>query len=137
MDRKSFLSAIGLSTGVLFVTACLGSCKKDTAYSNPTAADFTLDINQPAYAALQNPGGYVYVNGVIIARTTAGAIIAVSEACTHEGATIVYQPGNDRFFCPRHGAAYSVAGAVTQGPAQSSLKKYTVTVSGNSVRVQG
>jgi cytochrome b6-f complex iron-sulfur subunit len=138
MDRKSFLSAIGLSTGALFVTACLGSCKKDPAGGgNAPAVDFTIDISQPAYAALQNAGGYAYANGVIIAKTLAGVIIAISEACTHEGATIIYQPGSDRFYCPRHGATYSDTGAVTQGPAQSSLKQYTVTVTGTSVRING
>ncbi len=138
MDRKAFLSAIGASTGALVLSACLGGCKKSSpGSSNAPSVDFTIDLSQPAYAALQTAGGYVYANGVIIAKTLAGSIIAISEACSHEGATIVYQAGNDRFFCPRHGATYSDTGTVTQGPAQSSLKQYTVTVNGTSVRING
>lgn len=138
MDRKEFLSALGISTGALFISTCLGSCKKDSAGGgNAPAVDFTIDTSQPAYAALQTAGGYVYVSGVIIAKTLAGNIIAISEACSHEGATIIYQGASDRFFCPRHGATFSDAGVVTQGPAASSLKQYTVTVTGNSVRING
>lgn len=137
MDRKEFLSAIGLSTGVLFVTACLGSCKKSSPGGNTTPTSVTLDITQPAYAALQNPGGYIYTNGLIVAKTMAGAIIAVSQSCTHEGATVVYQGGSDRFYCPRHGATYNDAGGVTGGPAPYSLTKYNVSVNGNTITITG
>ena len=135
MDRKKFLSALGFSAASIALSACLGGCKSDSP-SGPTV-DFTIDITLPAYSALANAGGYVYANGIIIAKTTAGSIIAVSEACTHEGANVQYQSNNNRFYCPRHGATFSNTGAVTNGPASTALKQYTVTVNGNSVRVNG
>jgi len=133
MERKDFLKAIGVGAGTIFIASCLGSCKNE----NTPNVDFTIDLTQPAYAALNTPGGYVYANGVIIAKTTAGDIIAVSQACTHEGVTITFQNNNNRFYCPRHGATFSTNGAVTNGPASSSLKQYTVTVNGNQVRING
>ena len=135
MDRKEFLSAIGFSAASIALAACVGGCKKDSA-SGPTV-DFTIDITQPAYSALANPGGYIYYNGVIVAKTTSGSIIAVSQACTHEGANVQYQSNNNRFYCPRHGATFSNTGSVTGGPASTSLKQYTVTINGNNVRVNG
>ena len=133
MDRKEFFSAIGFSTAGLMVASCLGSCKKDTAPN----VDFTIDISQAPYNVLNTPGNYVYVNGVIVAKTSSGSIIAVSEACTHEGASVQFQNANDRFYCPRHGATFNTSGAVTNGPASSPLKQYTVTINGNSVHVNG
>ena len=62
MDRKSFLSALGYSSGALMLTACLGACAKNSAgsYVTPAAAvDFTLDLSLPANAALNNAGGYL------------------------------------------------------------------------------
>ncbi len=135
MDRKEFLTALGFSAVSITLTACLGGCKNETP-AGPTV-DFTIDITQPAYSALANAGGYVYVNGVIIAKTTAGVIIAVAEACTHEGANVQYQSNQNRFYCPRHGATFSNTGSVTNGPASTPLKQYTVTVTGNMVRVNG
>ena len=138
MDRKEFLSALGLSSGVLIVTSCLAACTKNTTNGNVTApaVDFTLDLSLPANAALNNPGGYIYSGGVIVAKTTAGNIIAVSQACTHQGVDVVYN-SNNQFYCPSHGAAFATTGAVINGPANTALKQYTVTVTGNKVRVNG
>lgn len=135
MDRKEFLTALGFSAASIALTACLGGCKNETP-AGPTV-DFTIDITQPAYSALANAGGYVYANGVIIAKTTFGSIIAVSQACTHEGAAVQYQGNNNRFYCPRHGATFNTTGGVTGGPTSTPLKQYTVTVTGNMVRVNG
>jgi cytochrome b6-f complex iron-sulfur subunit len=139
MDRKEFLTALGYSSGALIFAACLGSCKKtntDTTSAAPTV-DFTLDLTQPANSALNTAGGYIYSNGVIVAKTTAGNIIAVSQACTHQGTSVQFQGANDRFYCPNHGATFSTTGSVTNGPASSSLKQYAVTITGNSIRVNG
>jgi cytochrome b6-f complex iron-sulfur subunit len=133
MDRKEFIASIGFSAASVFLAACVGGCAKSSAAS----VDFTFDLTDPQYAALNVAGGYVYSNGVIIAKTTSGSIIAVSEACTHEGATVQFQSNNNRFYCPRHGATFNTSGGVTGGPANSSLKQYTVTINGNSVRVNG
>ncbi len=138
MDRKEFLSTIGLSSGALILAACLGSCKKDTGGGGSApVVDFTLDLSQPANAPLNNIGGYIYSNGVIVAKTTAGNIIAVSASCPHQGTNVQYQSGSNRFYCPNHGATFNIAGGVTGGPANSALKQYTVTASGNSLRVNG
>jgi len=137
MDRKEFIASLGFSAASLFVASCLGSCEKEGGTPAPSNVDFTIDITQPAYAALANAGGYVYANGIIIAKTTSGTIIAVSQSCTHEGANVQYQSNGNRFYCPRHGASFSTTGSVTGGPTSSPLKQYTVTQTGNSIRITG
>lgn len=138
MDRKEFLSAIGLSAASLVLAPCLGGCKKETANpgGNPAPpVDFTIDLTQNP--TLNNPGGFIYSNGVIIARTTAGSLIAVSQTCTHQGGTVAFRSANNDFLCSNHGARFSTTGSVLQGPASSPLKKYTVAVNGNQVRITG
>ncbi len=137
MDRKEFLSMLGFSASALTIAACMGSCTKEGGSTVAPTVDFTLDLTQSANAALNTNGGYVYSNGVIVAKTTSGTIIAVSASCTHQGTTVQYQSANNRFYCPNHGATYSNSGSVTQGPATASLKQYTVTVTGNMVNVKG
>ena len=136
MNRKDFLMSIGLSGGGLLLAACLGGCSKTGEGAAPTV-DFTLDLSLPANTALNAPGGYIYSNGVIVAKTIAGNIVAVSQSCTHQGVSVQYQSSGDRFYCSGHGATFNTIGAVTNGPASSALKKYTVTVTGNMVRVNG
>ena len=132
MTRKEFLGLIGVTAGVTVVASCMSSCKKKSTNLN---IDFTLDLSLPAYAVLLNNGGYLVNQGAIVAKTIAGAYVAVAAACTHEGQEIMYQSSSDKFRCPRHGALFSDAGAVLQGPASTDLQKFNTTLNGTLLRV--
>ena len=133
MNRKEFLSQVGLGAAALLVPFCggLAGCKKDDV-SAPTNVDFTVDVSQGSLAV---NGGYLVTNGIVIARTTSGSFLAVSAACTHEGVTVNYNSGGNNFVCPRHGAKFDSNGSVTQGPASSNLKKYNTSLNGTTLRV--
>jgi cytochrome b6-f complex iron-sulfur subunit len=136
MDRKEFLSAFGMSVAAVACTYCFGGCKQEDAIVNaPTNVDFTLDLTNPAYAALRNNGGYLYNGAVIVARIANGAYVAVSQACTHQGATVVFDLGSNQFYCQSHGSLFATTGAVTRGPAGSPLVAYKTTLTGDSLRV--
>ncbi len=144
MDRKDFLTALGYSSGALLFTSCLAGCSKSAGSSSATTAplppqvvNFNLDLSLPANSALNTPGGYVYSNNVIVARTKTGTIIAVSQACTHQGTSVQYVNDKDQFYCPNHGSMFSETGTVLYGPANGSLKQYAVTIAGNIVTVKG
>ena len=137
MDRKEFLSALGFSAGALIIGSCMGSCKKESSGGTAPTVDFTIDLNDSNYSMLKNNGGTTHVNGVVVARTTNGDLIAVSQSCTHEGQTVNFNSSNNGFSCPAHGAQFSSTGAVTRGPASSALKQYTVTIDGTTVRIKG
>jgi cytochrome b6-f complex iron-sulfur subunit len=133
MDRKEFLSQVGMGASALLVSACLGglsSCRKKI--DAPANVDFTLDVST---GALASNGGFLVSNGVVVARTTSGTFLAVSAACTHEGVTVDYNASSNNFICPKHGAKFDSGGGVTQGPAKTNLTKYNTTLSGNSLRV--
>ena len=68
---------------------------------------------------------------VLLSQPTAGKVEAFSATCPHQGATV--QPDGAKFHCPLHGSEFALDGSVTQGPAQSGLKTFAVTVSGDSV----
>lgn len=96
---------------------------------------FYFGLSQSVNAALLTNGGYVYNSGVIVAKTMAGAYIAVQQVCTHESVTITYQGSNHRFYCDGHGATFSESGAVTGGPAPRALQMYNTSLTANSLRV--
>lgn len=139
MDRKEFISLLGMSVASFSVLACIGGCTKNTDASSGTTAsaniDFTLDLSQVANAALNTNGGYVYKNGVVVARTKSGQYIAVQQVCTHENNSVVYQSNYARFYCDRHGATFSETGTVTGGPAPRALTQYMTSINGNMLRV--
>ncbi len=137
ISRKEFLSLLGLSSAAIAVTYCFGGCQpaKGITSPPPSNVDFTLDLTNPAYSALNSSGGYLYNDGVIVARTVTGSYVAVSQTCTHAGGTVEYNKSGNDFYCPVHGSVYSLDGNVVQGPAPSPLMKYNTSLSGTSLRV--
>ena len=136
MDRKEFLSIVGFGAAAVVYTSCLAGCQNPVSdISAPTNVDFTLDLTTPANSALTRDGGYVYNAGLIVARVSQGNFVAVSSACTHQGSTVVYQSGANRFYCPSHGSVFAANGAVQNGPAGKPLHQYNVSLNGTNLRV--
>jgi cytochrome b6-f complex iron-sulfur subunit len=132
ISRKDFLMSLGFGGAALM--AVLASCKNSTADAIIPAGGIQIDLTTNLLAV----GSYIYNSGIIIARVAAGnaatSFAAVSQNCTHEGTTIMYQ-GSGIFHCPNHGAEFNTSGGVTRGPATSSLKSYTETVSGTTLSI--
>lgn len=142
MKRNEFFSAFGVSAGLLFMAPVLSSCSKEatdtpTGGTTPTTkpVDFTLDLTSPTYSMLNTNGGSVIKDGIIIAKTSAGAYVAVASICTHQGSTIGFESAANRFHCPNHGSNFGTDGGVINGPALTALKKYNTTLTGSSLRV--
>jgi Rieske Fe-S protein len=53
-------------------------------------------------------------------------IVAISLHCTHKG--VLINPSSKGFACPAHGAQFDKDGRVTNGPAQTNLPWYSVTL---------
>ncbi|MCK9413052.1 MAG: Rieske (2Fe-2S) protein [Prolixibacteraceae bacterium] len=147
MKRNEFFSAIGISAGMIFMAPVLSSCSKDiTDPTNPGgggnpgggtgAVDFTLDLTSPTYAALNNNGGSIVKDNIIVARTAAGTFVALTSICSHQQYNpIAFESANNRFHCPNHGSNFGLDGAVINGPATSALKKYNVQLTGTNLRI--
>lgn len=149
MERKDFIEQVGLSGAAILIFGCMQSCSKSDGPStntntssgsggnNTSTVDFTIDISKSPFDALKNIGGF-YVDSatnIIIVKTTAGEIIAVSAICTHQQSSITYQSNNNRFYCAAHGSVFATTGAVTTGPATTALKKYQTSLTGTILRV--
>ena len=143
MDRKNFISSVGMSV-VAVCTGCLAACSKSGSNSGttggataPTGFSFTTDLG----SELINIGNSKVSNGVIVVRIASGSdpasFTAVQVACTHQGTSINYNSGQGQFVCPNHGSVFSTSGSVVQGPASRSLTKYTVSITGNTLIVNG
>ena len=136
MDRKEFLASLGIGAAVIACSSCLDGCNVPNPVSAaPTNVDFTLNLADPANAALANNGGYLYKNGIVVAKTTSGSYVAVYSVCTHAGGTVQYDARNNRFNCPVHGSNFSTDGSVINGPANQALAKYNTSLTGSSLRV--
>lgn len=134
MDRNQFLKYMSAGTLIACTGCSLVSCDSSDN-PMPTGLDFTLDLTLPANAALQNVGGSLTKDGVIIANVTGSEFTAVSKACTHAGTTINYRSTQQDFLCPNHGSVFDKNGLVKNGPAGSALAKYNTELTGTNLRV--
>ena len=139
MTRRDLVQKV-LIGGVTFLVLppVLNSCsKQDPGGSGgppPPGNKLTLDLTNASYSALNNAGGFVVVQGIIVANTASG-YVALDSTCTHLGCTVAYSSTNNNFPCPCHGSVFSAAGSVVTGPALTALKSYAVSKSGNTLTI--
>ena len=140
MKRREALSKIVLGgTTVFLLPVSLSSCEKndpdqDNNNNNNTNGDLTIDLSQSAYSDLNDDGGYVITNNIIIINS-GGTFIALSSVCTHSGCTVGYSSASDNIICDCHNSVFSTSGSVLQGPAGSPLKKYNVSREGDILTI--
>lgn len=135
MDRKQFLSTLGIGAAFALTSSCLASCKKEATTPNGPV-DFTIDLSAAANAALANNGGYVITNSVVVAKTTSGTYAAATVMCSHEGKNQIYFNGtNNEWNCSAHGARFSINGAGLNGNGSGGLTIYKTQLTGTSLRV--
>lgn len=136
LDRRTFFSLVGTSIGAIVLSNCLSSCSAPADAVAPTqstggttggSTGLSLNLNDAANAKLKQNGGFIYKNGMIIARTKDGSFIAVSQVCTHAGVTVEFDAAGNRIHCSGHGSNFKNDGSVINGPAGSPLKAFKTT----------
>jgi nitrite reductase/ring-hydroxylating ferredoxin subunit len=132
MERREFLSSLGLGAAFALTATCLASCTKTS--SSPV--NFTLNLDDAANAALKTNGGYIISNGCVVAKTTAGAYVAATVVCSHEGKSqVTYNKTSNNYLCTAHGATFDLAGKGTNGNGSKGLAVYTTTLNGSILTV--
>ena len=137
MERKEFLSTLGFSVAACACGA-LVSCSKSS--DNPgTGGGTDTPIEIDLTTSLLTVGSSLTRSGIIIVRLADGnnvaSFTAVDVACTHQGTSVFFSTGSNSFVCPNHGSEFSTTGSVIQGPATRALKKYNITITGNTLSV--
>jgi cytochrome b6-f complex iron-sulfur subunit len=103
--------------------------------SSDDKVDFTIDLSDNDYSDLQDEGGYVYENDIIIAYLGNDEYFALSKICTHQQCTVDYSHEKELVVCDCHGFEYEIDGDVVSGPAEDPLKEYNTELDGQSLRI--
>ena len=133
MNRKEFLSKIGIGAAFALTATCLGACAKED-FRPTEAVDFTLDLDNSSTAALKNNGGYIIQNRVVVARNEDGNYVAATQQCSHEGTKAIILKNNE-WFCTDHDARFDLSGGGLNDVGKKGLTIYNVEVVGNTIRV--
>lgn len=135
MERKQFLSLLGVGTVSAFILPALDSCSKKSESSSTTNTNLTLNLTDTANTALASPGGYIYKNNIIIAHLISGSYVALSSICTHQSCTVSFDESASDFPCHCHNSLFASNGSVINGPATLPLTSYKTTLSGNTLTI--
>jgi cytochrome b6-f complex iron-sulfur subunit len=91
-------------------------------------ANLCLDLDDPRNAALTAVDGALVVaaprDSILLVRSSASVVQAVSDICTHAGCGVRYDHVNKVLDCPCHGSQYTLTGMVLRGPAFKPLTRY-------------
>lgn len=133
--RQAVLKTCGmacLSTSVL--TAALTSCSSVYYAQAPRIKGWAIQISKKEFdldpnGKRQRPFMVVEMKNqthpIYLRRVGGDNFTAVLMQCTHQGNDLNAHDGY--LSCPAHGSEYDTDGRVTEGPAEDSLKRYTVT----------
>ena len=97
-----------------------GSVPTDGAAANACVGTAT-DCGAPSSYVVGTP--QYFSSGKFFVVRDSGGIYALTARCTHEGATMVVQSGD--FYCPRHGAKFTLVGGIISGPVITGLVHYS------------
>lgn len=134
IDRHQFLKKAGFKGAALFAVYCAGvSCLPEEATPLQEGVLLSLDLTNSNNSNLNEIGGYIVQNTVVVARTTDG-FIAATQICSHENKRgIIFK--NDEFYCTDHGARFDQAGKGLNKDGSKGIKIYTVSKNGNTLTV--
>ncbi len=104
--------------------------------SEPSLSEIELDVK--ASDILPNSGRIVPFSGkpVILFRTAAGELKALTATCTHLACTVQYRGDRSDIWCACHNGVYDGNGTNIAGPPPRPLTKLDVAVRGDKVVIR-
>ena len=104
--------------------------------SEPSLSEIELDVK--ASDILPNSGRIVPFSGkpVILFRTAAGELKALTATCTHLACTVQFRGDRSDIWCACHNGVYDANGTNISGPPPRPLTKLDVAVRGEKVVIR-
>lgn len=134
MTRRDTLRFLVAGSGALFLAsaalALIGATRSPAVQRLvPVARVGEIPVN--GFKVFAYPDSYT--DGIVVNLPDKG-LVAYSDVCTHLSCAVLYQPAEQRFYCPCHEGHFDAAtGNVLAGPPTRPLPSIELTVSGDTV----
>lgn len=138
-SRRRWLTyLLGTSLGASFVSFLYPVLRYiiPPVSSEPSLSEIELDVK--ASDILPNSGRIVPFSGkpVILFRTAAGELKALTATCTHLACTVQFRGDRSDIWCACHNGVYDANGTNIAGPPPRPLTKLDVAVRGDKVVIR-
>jgi cytochrome b6-f complex iron-sulfur subunit len=144
MDRRTFMTWVGLSALSSSLPVAIAACKSTSAATASMKAATRPDgFTAVGSVKALNQTGFVkdkkFAAGPLLVvqdSTNKSKLIAVNSTCTHQGCAVSWKAVNKEFDCPCHGSKFNADGSVKVGPARKPLAKFSVKTEGDMILVK-
>ncbi len=143
MNRKSFIKNCGFAClGATAAATLLQSCAPAKISSGNIAGDYLI-VSLQDFDLKSGEGKYykkylVVQNDLLkypicVYRLNENEYTALWMRCTHQGAEL--QVFGDKLQCPAHGSEFTNKGDIQNGPADTMLRTFPVTIEKNHLKI--
>lgn len=153
MDRRAFLSWVGVGFVASSLPVAIAACSSDPA-DQPT--EESAEPPPPPPGAIAREDGFIaigpaqalesdgFIKGdavdvaVIVAKdpTDPAKLLALGSTCPHQQCDVDWKSENNLFECPCHASKFNPDGSVSAGPAEEALPKYEAKIEEDVVLVK-
>ncbi|MEZ4757212.1 MAG: hypothetical protein R2817_10335 [Flavobacteriales bacterium] len=129
----------------LLLGATIVGCKREERGGVPISpVDISINVNNPAYADLAVPGGWLYLSGgslgILVYRSTPETFVALDRHCPYRTADLCRVSVDESELIARDttccGSAFLITdGSVVEGPAALNLQRYNTSFNGTTLRI--
>ena len=140
-----YMSRALLLTGLLSFILVLHACKREERSGVPiTPIDISINVNNPAYADIAVPGGWLYLTGgsmgILVYRSTPETFVALDRHCPYRTADLCRVSVDESELIARDTTCCNSAflitdGSVVEGPAALNLQRYNTSFNGTTLRI--
>ncbi len=137
MDRRNFLSWVGVGLLASSLPTVLAACASDRSSSLEQSKDSSGFKAVGAIAQLDKEGK-LSSDGVLVVRNPQNPklLLAVNPTCPHKSCTVEWLSDRKEFVCPCHDSRFAATGTVIKGPAQKPLPTYATKIEQGQVLVK-
>ncbi|MGB5171013.1 ubiquinol-cytochrome c reductase iron-sulfur subunit [Eudoraea sp.] len=141
MERKQFLRSLGAGAAFAITFPCIHGCSSDDsglpAIPIPEGIDFTVDLDSTEALPLQENGGYILKNDIVVVRNLEGEFVAASQICSHQQTDQVrfVETNGGIFRCSTHGSEFNQTGTPLNGITNNPLKIFNTDLNETILRV--
>ena len=144
MDRRTFLSWVGVGTLASSLPAVLVACSSkesepQTSTTPPSSENEFVEVGNIEELDIR---GFILNKDaaaepvLVFHNPKTSELIAVTSKCTHAGCDVELDTEARLLVCPCHGSKYTFDGSVFSKPATRPLATYEVKQEGNSILVK-
>jgi len=140
MDRKEFLKTCGFACmgGTFLGTVLAGCTSSKTISGNISQSDLVVPVSS-FLKKDKTFRQYIVVHNeqleypICLYRFSEAQYSALLMRCPHQGAEL--QVFGDRLQCPAHGSEFTDKGVVQNGPADTNLRTFPVTIQNEQIKI--